>query len=303
MLTLPYNPSAICWVHKRGASLPLLAVADDLNQIFIYDGRGEDATPIKMLEGLHKKPVSILSFNNQFDCAVSVDTGGMIEYWAPHSNYEKPSDVFEYKSSTNLFDFKKSKSVPTTLTMSPTGTQFATFSLPDRQIRVFDFASGKLLRSYDESLDTLTTMQQAGTALVKLDDVDFGRRLAAEREIEGPAYRNKTNVIFDESGHFILYGSILGIKVVNTVTNRVSRLLSKDEPGLGRPLHLALYQGAPKKKKVVTLEMAASSNPLLQEAEQRDPMLVCTGLNKARFYMFNSDAEWVIFLSIRKRSC
>ncbi|KAF3930847.1 hypothetical protein ABW19_dt0202799 [Dactylella cylindrospora] len=291
MLKLQYAPTSICWVHTRGASLPLLAVANEMNQILIYDGRGENPQPIHELNKLHRAPVSVLAFNSLYDCVVSADTGGMVEYWRPNGDYEQPKDVFEYKSSTNLFDFKKAKSAPTSLTISPTGTQFATFSLPDRQVRVFDFASGKLLRSYDESIDTLTTMQQAGTALQKLDDVDFGRRLATEREIEGATSKNRINVIFDESGHFILYGSILGIKVVNTVTNRVVRLLAKDETGMGRALNLALYQGAPKKKKVVTLDMAASSNPLLQEAGLRDPILVCTAYNKPRFYMFNSDND------------
>ncbi|KAF3916678.1 Phosphatase [Dactylellina cionopaga] len=206
MLNLQTTPSSICWVHKRGASLPLLAVANELNQIHIYDGRGENLAPIHEINKLHRAPVNVMAFNNLFDCVVSADTGGMLEYWRPHGDYEKPNEVFEYKSSTNLFDFKKSKSTLTSLTVSPTGTQFATFSLPDRQIRVFDFESGKLLRSYDESIETITTMQQAGTAMVKLEDVDFGRRSAAEREIEGQASRNKINVIFDESGHFILYG-------------------------------------------------------------------------------------------------
>ena len=134
-------------------------------------------------------------------------------------------------------------------------------------------------------------MQQAGTALQKLEAVDFGRRLAVEREIESQSLRNRPNVIFDESGHFILYGSLLGIKVVNTYTNRVVRLLAKDEQGMGRPVNLTLYQGAPQKKKLVTVDMAASSNPLLQEAEQRDPILVSTANKKGRFYMFNSDQE------------
>ena len=37
--------------------------------------------------------------------------------------------------------------------------------------------------------------------------------------------------------------------------------------------------------------MAASANPLLQEAEERDPMLVATGAGKVRFYMFTNDEE------------
>jgi peptidylprolyl isomerase domain and WD repeat-containing protein 1 len=290
MLTLEYAPRCVCWVHSRGASLPLLAVSDEEHPwINIYDGRGEIQEPIHVVKGLHRSVVSIMAFNNSYDCVVSVDEGGMIEYWSPDANYEKPSNVFQYKSSTNLFDFKKAKSVPMSLTISPSGSQFVTFSLPDRKIRVFEFASAKLHRTYDESLQVVEEMQRAGTAMQKLEDVEFGRRLAAEREIETDALRNKVNVIFDESGHFILYGSILGVKVLNTFTNHIVKVYGKDENV--RPVNLALYQGQPQKKGVMTVAMAASNNPLLQESETRDPILVTTGVGKVRFYMFTNDEE------------
>lgn len=230
-----------------------------------------------------------MAYNNLYDCVVSVDEGGMVEYWRPGGNYEKPDNVYKYKSSTDLFEFKKSKSLPASITISPTGSQFTTFSFPDRKVRVFDFATGKLHRTYDESLLTISDMQQAGTALYKLEEVEFGRRLAVERELENPAVQNKINVIFDESGNFIIYGSILGTKVINTLTNRVIKVFGKDEPF--RALNLTLYQGQPLKKGVVTISMAASANPLLQEAEERDPMLVCTASGKVRFYMFTNEED------------
>ncbi|KAI9832421.1 MAG: hypothetical protein M1819_004410 [Sarea resinae] len=290
MLSLDITPKCVCWVHKRGASLPLLAVSDEVSHsISIYDGRGESQTPIHTIASLHRSPISVMAFNDIYDCVISGDESGMLEYWRPSGDYEKPDNVFEFKSSTNLFEFKKAKSVPSSITISPTGSQFATFSFPDRKVRVFDFPTGKLYRTYDESLITITEMQQAGTALQKLEDVEFGRRLATERELENPAVKNKINVIFDESGHFILYGSLLGVKVINTFTNRVVRVFGKDEPF--RSLNLALYQGQPQKKGVVTVSMAASANPLLQEAEAGDPMLVCTGSGKVRFYMFTNDEE------------
>ncbi|KAI1503245.1 hypothetical protein F5X99DRAFT_121015 [Biscogniauxia marginata] len=290
MLTLDYTPRCICWVHKRGASLPLLAASDDAKpQIHIYDGRGENQTPIHTIKGLHRSVVSVMAFNDAYDCVVSADDNGMLEYWSPNANYEKPDNVFQYKSSTNLFDFKKAKSVPVTLTISPSGHQFVTFSMPDRKIRVFEFASAKLYRTYDESLQVIEEMQQAGTAMQKLDDVDFGRRLAAEREIESTPLRNKVNVIFDETGHFILYGSILGVKVLNTFTNQVVKVYGKDEHL--RPVNLAIYQGQPQKKGVTTVEMAASNNPLLQESEVRDPILIATAVGKVRFYLFTNEEE------------
>lgn len=309
MIALDFTPRCICWVHRRGASLPLLAVTDaDSSAIHIYDGRGEAATipsknaaadagtddvvlqkPIHTIKTMHRTPVTLMAYNEPYDCVVSADSGGMIEYWRPNGTYEKPDNVFRLKSATSLFEFKKNKTVPTALALSPTGQQFATLSMPDRKVRLFDFATGKLARTYDESLRTMEDMQQAGTALRQLDAVEFGRRLAAEHELESDAMKDKANVVFDESGHFLLYGSMLGIKVVNTFTNQVVKLYGADEHI--RPLQLALYQGQPQKKGVTTVAMAASSNPLLQESEVRDPILIATAVGKARFYMFTNQED------------
>ncbi|KAJ5640915.1 Peptidyl-prolyl cis-trans isomerase cyp15 [Penicillium herquei] len=291
MYTLDFVPRCVCWVHRRGASLPLLAVTDQSsNTIQVFDGRGENPQPLHTVRSIHRSPVVSLAFNNAYDCVVSADESGMVEYWrAGDGSFEKPDNVFELKSSTNLFAFKKAKSTATAITISPSGEHFATVSFPDRQIRVFEFATGKLYRTYDESIATLMEMQQAGTAPYQLDEVEFGRRLGVERELENESMRNQVNVSFDESGHFLLYGSLYGIKCINTYTNRVVRVYGRDEPF--RALNIALYQGQPQRKGVVTVSMAASSNPLLQEAEERDAILVSTGFAKVRFYMFTNDID------------
>ncbi|KAF3040835.1 hypothetical protein E8E11_003703 [Didymella keratinophila] len=290
MLSLDYSPRAVCWVHGRGASFPQLAVSSEDNSwIRIYDGRGENLEPLHVLKTIHRAPVSLMAYNNAYDCVISVDNGGMVEYWQPSGSFSKPADVFAMKSSTNLFDFKKAKCVPSSLTISPTGHQFATLSFPDRKIRIFDFPTAKLHRSYDESIETITSMQQAGTAVQALEDIEFGRRLGIERELDAPALRARQNVIFDETGNFILYGSMYGIKVLNTLTNKLVKLYGREEPL--RSLWVSLYQGQPDKKRVTTVEMAASENPLLQEAEARDAMLVSTGNGKVRFYMYTNDTN------------
>lgn len=48
------------------------------------------------------------------------------------------------------------------------------------------------------------------------------------------------NAVFDESGHFLIYCTMLGIKVVNLVTNSVSRVLGRHENV--RFLHATLFQ-------------------------------------------------------------
>ncbi|KAH8731489.1 peptidyl-prolyl cis-trans isomerase-like protein [Phaeosphaeriaceae sp. PMI808] len=290
MLSLDYSPKAVCWIHGRGASFPQLAVSSEENGwIRIYDGRGDNLEPLHTLKSIHRAPVSLMAYNNTYHCVVSVDQGGMVEYWQPNANYEKPDNVWALKSSTNLFEFKKSKCVPASITISPTGKQFATYSFPDRKIRIFEFATGKLYRTYDESIETINTMQQAGTAVQHLEDIEFGRRVGIERDLDQPSIRSRLNVIFDETSNFIIYGSMYGIKVINTLTNKLVKLYGQEESF--RPLWLSLYQGQPEKKGVVTVEMAASDNPLLQEAEARDAMLVTTGSGKVRFYMYTNDSS------------
>ena len=44
----------------------------------------------------------------------------------------------------------------------------------------------------------------------KIDTMEFGRRMTVERELDN--LDNPSNVIFDESGNFVLYPTMLGIK-------------------------------------------------------------------------------------------
>ncbi|KDQ62315.1 hypothetical protein JAAARDRAFT_121409 [Jaapia argillacea MUCL 33604] len=292
MIKLGYTPHACCWVHRRGQAQGLLAVSDKQSGIIrLYDGRG-DGQPLETIEKLHKFPVHLMTYSDRYDTVVSADEGGFIEYWQPLEPFDKPKNVpglWSFKSETDLYEFKKARSTPTCLTLSPNSSSLATFSLPDRQIRIFNFLSGKLTRKYDESLSAIQEMQQAGTAVWKVEDMEFGRRLAMERELEvesesGGVAGRWINAVWDESGAFVIYPTLLGIKVVNTVTNRVVRLLGKDETV--RWLNLTLYQGAPAKKGRTTAAMAASDNPLLAEKAIRDPTLVATGYKRQRFYLF-----------------
>jgi peptidylprolyl isomerase domain and WD repeat-containing protein 1 len=156
-----------------------------------------------------------------------------VEYWTPTEPFGLPKHapgLWEFKSKTDLYEFKKvylststrqqcsrsniqTQTIPSHISLSPDSSFFATFSLPDRQIRVFNFLTGKMIRKYDESLTAIQEMQQAGTAMYKVDDMEFGRRLAVERELEKDEKSVRSmNIIWDESGNFIIYPTLLGIK-------------------------------------------------------------------------------------------
>ncbi|KAG2033719.1 peptidyl-prolyl cis-trans isomerase [Suillus americanus] len=291
MIKLGFTPHACCWVHRRGQAQGLLAVSEQgTGTIRLYDGRGND-TPLLTIEKLHRFPVHLMAYSDRYDTVISGDENGFVEYWQPFEPFEPPKNIpgmWTLKSSTDLYEFKKTKSIPACITLSPDSSSFVTFSLPDRQIRIFSFLKGKLTRKYDESLTAIQEMQQVSTSMHRVEDMEFGRRLAVERELEMPGPDGRipvmsTNAVWDESGTFVLYPTLLGIKVVNTVTNRVARLLGKDESV--RWMNLALYQGAPAKKGLAPA-MTASANPMLANKGIRDPTLLCTGYKRQRFYLF-----------------
>ncbi|CCJ30576.1 unnamed protein product, partial [Pneumocystis jirovecii] len=286
-LSLGYSPLALCWVYSKVHAIAFLAVSDASSPtINVYDGRGSSEC-IYVIRNLHTRPVSIISFNPIYNCVISADESGTIEYWEPDSQYKKPRDVFQFKSDTDLYEFKKSKSIPTSITISPDGKKFSTISFPDQQIRIFVFKTGKMIRKYDESLNMFNKLQQSDKNIHKLDDMEFGRRIAIERElINDKFYKLTLNTIFDESGSFIIYPTLL---VVNIYTNCCVRLIGKDESL--RFINLSLYQGTPKKTKRTTLAMIASENPLVTESKNIDPILFCSAYKKSRFYMFMKFSE------------
>lgn len=212
-------------------------------KIFVYDGRGSNQ-PLHVFDKMHSSPLSQIRLNPKFRVIVSADKAGMLEYWTGLPNeFKFPKYVnWEYKTDTDLYEFAKHKTYPTSLAFSPDGKKMATIA-SDRKVRIFRFLTGKLMRVFDESLTVsyhtllrlhlhsrcrfrcscfcsvqmFTELQQMRQ---QLPDMEFGRRMAVERELEKVDGIRLTNIIFDETGHFVLYGTMLGIKVINVETNR-----------------------------------------------------------------------------------
>lgn len=135
--------------------------------------------------------------------------------------------------------------------MSPAGDRFAIMSA-DRVVRVFAFESGKVVRVYDESLATYSAAQKDVANTHRLDAIDFGRRLAIERDIDQDVRDGKRTALgaltFDESGHFLLYPTLIGVKCVNVDTNALACVLGRVETGV-RCTAIALYQGRATKER------------------------------------------------------
>ncbi|KAL0869555.1 hypothetical protein ABMA27_005821 [Loxostege sticticalis] len=284
MISLEFEPYCTEWVHSAGDPISALAVSEKgSNRIHIFDGTQASGAPMHTFETLHQSTVATIKYNAVFETAVSVDKAGIVEYWTgPKHEFKFPKTVnFESKLDTDLFDFVKNKTYPTALAFSPDGKKMASISL-DRKVRVFHFLSGKLHKVLDESLQRFQELQHQSQ---QLPNMEFGRRMAAERDLEKSDSVHFANILFDASGHFVIYATMLGVKVVNLVTNRCVAMLGKPENL--RPLHLALFQGRTNQSKVATtLEMEGSENPTLLNVKT-DPTLFCTAYKKNRFYMFS----------------
>lgn len=98
--------------------------------------------------------------------------------------------------------------------------------------------------------------------------------MANERDLEKSDYLASSNITFDCSGHFIMYATMIGVKLINIETNRCVKIIGKGDNL--RPLHVALFQGRAKRSNAaITLEQEASNNPTLQ-SHSSDPTIFCT---------------------------
>lgn len=284
MNKLNFTPGYCEWIHGAGDAIATIAISvHNSKEIYIYDGKESNA-PLYAIEKLHMGDIALMKFNLVYEVILSCDKKGMIEYWSGlKRDFKFPKCVkFDSKLDTNLYELVKDKTYPTDLSFSPKGDRFAILAA-DRKIRIFWFLTGKLIKVYDESLQQLSELQQVNP---QLPNMEFGRRMASERDLEKTESFDTASILYDESGHFILYATMLGIKVINTHTNQCVRVVGKNENI--RPLKLALYQGIPNRSKAaVTVEMEASDNPALDNIST-DPTLFCTALKKNRFYLFST---------------
>lgn len=289
MLKLPYAPTACEFVFRRGDAVHALAIGDDAGTIRVYDALSSSAEPVKTLDKLHRSRITALRYNSARECVISAEEKGALEYWSsrPEDDYAALTSSnhakieFRYKLDTDLYALAKVKTAAYALEVSADGEKFSTTG-PDRRVRVFRWKTGKLIKDIDESLEGAEDVQQSGIEKYVLEDIDFGRRLAIERELTKSLEKHAwPNAIFDESGNFLIYASHLGIKVVNLVTNQCPRIIGKVE-NTERFTRLALFQGVPQKDK-----RARGSGKDVKVAE-KDPTIVACAFNKVRMYIFSS---------------
>ena len=107
---------------------------------------------------------------------MSTDEAGNIEIWDPETLSFPEDDgrlQFELLSETSFYDLVNSETVALSMEFSPDWQLLAIFGR-DAQIRLFHFASGRLLRTIDESIPALVARQEAASAASEPEEeLDF----------------------------------------------------------------------------------------------------------------------------------
>mgnify|MGYP002633298559 CR=1 FL=1 len=313
-----------CWLfdgrRKGTSSRELVAVGDRRGKIRVFDvaattsgdndSKGGDNRTQEVCEKLeyHQDGFEIcaMEYNEEFACVVSTDSSGAIEIWSADFSSSSSSDEetkpferlpsnnnkngflkFSRKIETDLYALEKAKTNATNIQFSKDGKKMV-ICARDSRIRVFNFLTCKLKVTFNEDLSAAEDAQRSGNEKYVLEDIDFGRRFAAEKSIDEKLLDNYEypNAIFDESGNFLIYANLLGIKVVNLTTLVCSRLLGKVE-NAERFTKIALFQGAAKRDS----SLKGSGKDYSVQADGtsvNDPTIMACAVGSQRVYLFSN---------------
>lgn len=194
---------------------------------------------------------------------------------SPHDtlSLRVPHVTFRTRLHTDLYTHAKAHTKITCIAVSPTGAAFATTSL-DCRVRIFDFLTGRLRRVFDETPPILQSRPSS------IPSGQFVRRLAREKQLQADRDAlSQVNIVWDESGSFLLYATVLGIKVVHIATNHVSTILGLQESAV-RFTCIGVAHA-----------IATAVDDTSQSGTQLDsitPLLVASAFESERIFLFGS---------------
>lgn len=178
MMRLSFEPGVCEWLHAPHAPQARVAVADRASaRIVVMDAHGSGAALAEV--SCHRRPVVAIALNGVAGVAISADEGGVLQYWDAET-YAFPEDdriAFRFITDTDLFALARLKARPCSIALSPDGAYFVV-TASDRHVRVFQFATGKLSRVLDETLEVRDSAKASGRSGVGPTGASPWRRYA-----------------------------------------------------------------------------------------------------------------------------
>lgn len=283
----------------------------------------------------HASPITSIQYNIRYNCALSTDLKGIIEIWdctlvtddnnnndtlriGSNPSLQANGIQWTSKMSTSLYEFAKHKVVPISSCFSSNGNYMAIYGNDDK-IRLFSCRTGCIIRIYDESaqmyattltasVDVTNQQQQQQENVYDMDMLEYGKRAATEREMaettiytggvstpSSSASLQLINMTFDSSSTFLLYPSLMGIKVVSILNHTCCRIIGKGDASSLRFLTFCLCSGDAKVNAQMELMRSGGSSTAMstnhndeEEDRNKDPMLICAAFQKKRIYVFSN---------------
>lgn len=276
------NASKLCFVSRKDALSPTLAVASkDTGSVMLIETTPllDDPKSYKPKKEflVHDSPVVFIKYSCDSNTVVSIDREGFIEVWDPVSLGIPIKSLFSSKFDTDLFELKRDNTTAVSLAVS--ASHFAILTSLG-SLKIFRIADCKLVKAFDETLDTLLVAQNDPLQrVVHVEARDLADRLEREETVQLTT-PSMDSMVFDQSGDLLFYSTVVGIKLLDWKRNKLLTVLGRVE-GTERFMNLALYQGKPKMR-IQELTGGSQSGPLMET----DPTLICTSYDRERFFLF-----------------
>ena len=290
--------------------------------ILLFSGTHLSAEPLRIIT-YHASPVTALSYNSKKQWVISGDISGVLEVWnVPSSSADDGSSSengplpFQSKFDTDLYALMKKKTYAIDIAISD--KHFAVYC-SDRKVRLFSLTKGcKLVCIYDERLKVYDKMISNTSSAMGIDAIEYGKRAALEREMEdsyllsGGVSSNAVtkqsisninstsegsnhqhfHLTFDDTGNYLLLPTIVGVKVINIQTHRVTATAGKGDASAFRFIDISLCPGDAKVDQQLQLaRMGGSSAAIKHESGNgapppNDSLMIALAYDKRRFMVF-----------------
>ena len=286
--------------------------------ILLFSGTNLSAEPLRIIT-YHASPVTALAYNPDNQWVISTDVSGVMEVWNSPTGESSSGNgplPFQSKFETDLYALMKKKTYAIDIAVSE--KHFAVYC-SDRKIRLFSLTNGcKLVCIYDERLKVYDKMLASTSSAMGIDAIEYGKRAALEREMEDSyllsggvssnsvtkqsistvtsssegSYHQQFHITFDNTGNYLLLPTIVGVKVINIRTHRVTATTGKGDASTFRFIDISLCPGDAKVDQQLQLARMGGSSAAIKHGSENeveppnDSLMVALAFDKRRFMVF-----------------
>ncbi|EAN34053.2 Cyclophilin type peptidyl-prolyl cis-trans isomerase/CLD family protein [Theileria parva strain Muguga] len=280
IIKLEFVPICLEFITSETSPHPVVSILNSNQEVHIFKPTLQ-STMVQKFEIGTKSP-HIMLFNPKAGVCLTANRLGDVDLYDVETfKFPKYSEEFRVrmKSDTDLYEIRKYNTHVVSMCLSPNFNLVAMYC-HDGMIRIFRFATMKLFRVYDETVTMYSVAQtDPNQSILHFDPADFLRRQSIENEINkaGKDEGEYMNLLFDSSSNYLIYPSMLGVKIVNIVTNKLVRVIGKSEASL-RYMKISLLQHVLDKKRY---KPSIDSND-----DVLPPILITTSFQKSKIYIF-----------------